>query len=295
MDQKITPDELPRFVPGQLTLDSAPLRWDGVRIRGYRYAPLDVPVPALQDYMIVVYQDGVTPMNRRCTGDWRTERVAPGCISLLTDAVPSHWRWSEGVEVTHLYLSPAGVTEIAAQAYERAISEVELRDVLRADDPVLSAITAQLMAESREGGLGGRLYVEALRNQACIHILRHYANVRFREPVGLGGFSHAQRRLLEQYVADHLDHDISLAELAGVVQCSVYQLSRKFRAEFGGPPHAYVMQRRIEHAQRLLARADVPLKCVAASAGFSDQSHMTRLFRRTLDTTPAAYRRAVSG
>src|SRR5208283_175000 len=62
----------------------------------------------------------------------------------------------------------------------------------------------------------------------------------------------------------------------------------------GTPPHAYVMRRRIEHAKRRLARRDIPLKVVAADCGFSDQSHMTRLFRRLLGTTPAEYRTTVT-
>ena len=59
------------------------------------------------------------------------------------------------------------------------------------------------------------------------------------------------------------------------------------------PPHGYVIQRRLEHAKRQLARKDLPLECVAANCGFSDQSHMNRLFRRVLGFTPAAYREAV--
>jgi AraC family transcriptional regulator len=54
------------------------------------------------------------------------------------------------------------------------------------------------------------------------------------------------------------------------------------------------MRRRIEHAKRQLARRDIPLKVVAADCGFSDQSHMTRLFRRLLGTTPAEYRNSVT-
>jgi AraC family transcriptional regulator len=295
MSDLITPDELPRWVPGELTMDSAPLGWDGVRLRGYRYTPLDVPVPALHDYMIVVYQDGVTSMNRRCTGDWRNERVAPGYISLLTHAARSHWRWSEDIDVTHIYLSPAALTEVAADAYGRHIRDVELFDVLKAEDPVLSAIAFCLARESREGGLGGRLYVESLKNQACVHMLRHYASVVFREPSSYSGLSRARCRLLTQYVDENLDRNISLADLAGVAQLSVFHFMRKFRAEFGCPPHAYVIGRRIEHAKRQLARRDVPLKVVAANCGFSDQSHMTRLFRRLLGTTPAEYRNSVIG
>ena len=118
-------------------------------------------------------------MNRRSTGDWRSEWVAPGSISLLTHAAQSHWRWSEDIEVTHLYLSTAAVADVAAQAYDRHVRDVELFDVLRTDDPVLSGIAAALARESRDGGLGGRLYVDSLKNQACVHMLRRYANVRF--------------------------------------------------------------------------------------------------------------------
>ena len=294
MSELITPDELPRWVPGELTLDSAPLGWDGVRIRGYRYTPLDVPIPGTQDYLVVAYQDGATAMNRRCIGDWRREQVAPGSISLLTRAAQSHWRWSDDIEVTHLYLSVGAVADVAAQAYERNIQDIELLDVLRTEDPVFSAIVGSLARESRHGGLGGRLYVDSLKNQACIHMLRHYANVSFRQPATYGGLSPAQCRLLVQYVDENLDQNISLSDLAGVVQLSVFHFLRKFRTEFGCPPHAYVMQRRIEHAKRQMARRDIPLKVVAADCGFSDQSHMTRLFRRMLGTTPAEYRNAVS-
>src|SRR5580658_6500898 len=45
MSDLITPDELRAWVPGELTVDSARLGWEGVRICGYRYAPLDVPIP----------------------------------------------------------------------------------------------------------------------------------------------------------------------------------------------------------------------------------------------------------
>ena len=294
MSDLITPDELPIWVPGETTVDSAPLGWEGVRIRGYRYTPLDVPIPGVRDYIIVAYKDGATTMNRRCTGDWRNEPVAPGCVSLLTHAVHSHWRWSEDIEVTHLYLSPRTMAEVAAEAYERHIKDVELRDVLRADDPVLAGIAASLAGEAQEAGLGGRLYVESLRNHVCVHILRRYADVIFREPNRSGGLSRAQCELLSQYFEENLDRNLSLAELAGVVQLSVFHFTRKFRAEFGCPPHSYVMRKRLERAKAQLGRRDIPLKVVAANSGFSDQSHMTRLFQRLLGVTPAEYRKAAT-
>ena len=232
MGDLVTPDELANWVPGQVTVDSAELRWQGVRVRGYRYTPLDVPIPGMRDYVIVAYKDGATTMNRRSTGDWRKEQVAPGSVSLLTHAAQSHWRWSEEIEVTHVYLSPGTMAHVAAEAYDCHVKEVELCDVLNADDPVLAGIAASLAQEAREASLGGRLSVESLRNHACVHILRRYANVIFREPNRSGGLSHAQCRLLNQYLDENLDRNISLAELAGVVGLSEFHFARKFRTEF---------------------------------------------------------------
>ena len=151
-------------------------------------------------------------------------------------------------------------------------------------------IAAALAQASARCGARRPAFVEALKNHACVHILRHYANVIFREPAP-GGLSHGQCRRLNQCLDENLDRNISLAELAGVVQLSVFHFTRKFRTEFGCPPHTYVMNKRVERAKVQLAKENIPLKAIAASCGFSDQSHMTRLFRRLLGVTPSDYRK----
>lgn len=64
--------------------------------------------------------------------------------------------------------------------------------------------------------------------------------------------------------------------------------SRMVRRELGVSPHAFRMLARLNLARQLL-RAGEPIAAVAADAGFSDQSHLTRLFRRTFGTTPGVY------
>jgi AraC family transcriptional regulator len=294
MSELITPEQIPQWIPGCLTRDSSPLAWEGITLKGYSYTDLEVVIPTMRDFMIVVYRRGTAEMSRRSGGPWHSEKVEPGIVSILTRAEQSQWRWSKPIDVSHLYLSQAAIAQVAGEVFDRDIQDVEMCDMVRAEDPILTTLMATLEHELNEGGLGGHLYVEALKNQLCIHILRRYAKTSFREHRSYGRLSPAQCRLLTHYVEAHIGQNISLAELAGVTQLGVFSFIRKFQAEFGYTPHSYVMTQRLEHAKRLLTRQDIPLKVVAARSGFADQSHMTRFFRRILNVTPSEYRHSIS-
>ncbi len=79
-----------------------------------------------------------------------------------------------------------------------------------------------------------------------------------------------------------------IGEIAASFGRSREGFSRMVRRELGVAPHAFRLLARLNLARRLL-RAGEPIAAVAADAGFSDQSHLTRLFRRTFGTTPGVY------
>ncbi|MFG5408742.1 AraC family transcriptional regulator [Piscinibacter sakaiensis] len=85
----------------------------------------------------------------------------------------------------------------------------------------------------------------------------------------------------------------TLADLAHEAGLGRHQFLRAFARATGLTPHAYLVQRRIHHARRLIARG-LPLADAAADAGFADQSHMTRLFVRSFGMSPGAYARATA-
>ncbi len=292
MKKLISPEQIPQWIPGELTLDSAPSSWDGIALKGYRYTDLDVAIPEMRDFMIVIYKRGVAEMSRRSSGQWHSGTVEPGVMSILTRGEQSQWRWDKPIDVSHLYLSQAAVARVAGEVFERDIKDIDIYDQVSAKDPVLPSLVAMLEHELKEEGPGGKCYVEALKIQVCIHLLRRYANIIFREDRAYGRLSSAQCGLLVQYVKENIDQSISLEDLAGLTHLTVFSLIRKFKNEFNCSPHIYVMRQRIEHAKRLLARQDMPLKAIAASSGFSDQSHMTRLFRSSFNMTPTEYRRS---
>lgn len=85
----------------------------------------------------------------------------------------------------------------------------------------------------------------------------------------------------------------TLVELADATGLSRYQLLRAFTRATGLTPHAYLIQRRLQQARRLIA-SGLSLVESAAATGFADQSHLTRLFKRTYGYTPGAYAKAAA-
>jgi AraC family transcriptional regulator len=97
--------------------------------------------------------------------------------------------------------------------------------------------------------------------------------------------------------ARELLHERSLelptaAELAAEAGVHPSHFARSFRAAYGDSPGGYARRLRLEWAAARLVRSDDGIACVAAEAGFVDQSHFTRAFRRHFGLTPARFRAA---
>jgi AraC family transcriptional regulator len=84
----------------------------------------------------------------------------------------------------------------------------------------------------------------------------------------------------------------SASELGAEVGVHPSHLARAFRAQYGDSLGGCARRLRLEWAAGRLARTDAPLVCIAADAGFVDQSHFTRAFKRHFGLTPARYRAA---
>ncbi|MBY5935116.1 AraC family transcriptional regulator [Tateyamaria omphalii] len=291
MSHLIPYEELPTWVPGKTLLSSDGMGWKQVGLRSYRYDGQDVVVPAMRDFMLVSYRHGTTPMQRRFDGQWTRETLGPGEASLLTRSQRAHWTWDEQIDVVHLYLSSTLVTEVASEVMDCAVSEVTLNDVLRTDDTTMAQAVRSITQEVETGGLGGALFVESMSRALIIHLLRRYASIKLPAAKPGGALSPRQVTRIKAFVHAMLSERIDLKTMAAAVGLPPCVFARYFRKSFGRPPYAYVMDRRLEMARRLLARSAMPIKAVAADCGFSDQSHLTRVFSARYGETPAVFRR----
>ena len=110
-------------------------------------------------------------------------------------------------------------------------------------------------------------------------------------PPARGGLAPWQERRAKELMSTHLGRQIPLAFVAGECRLSVSHFARSFKQCTGKPPHRWLLENRVERAKELLLDDTVSLAEVALDCGFSDQSHFTRVFSRTVGTSPGTWRR----
>lgn len=99
-------------------------------------------------------------------------------------------------------------------------------------------------------------------------------------------------RRATEILAANLDGGVSLKEVAQECRLSTSHFSHAFRITMGVAPHKWLLTRRVEVAKEKLRDGQSPLSDIALACGFTDQSHLTRVFTRTVGLSPGAWRRA---
>jgi AraC family transcriptional regulator len=105
------------------------------------------------------------------------------------------------------------------------------------------------------------------------------------------GLAPWQVRSVLAHIEANLPVSIRNKDLAVVARLSEFHFNVAFRRSIGRSPHVYVVRRRMELAQGLMLSTNKTLSEIAVECGFADQPHFTRLFRRIVGESPAAWRR----
>ena len=150
-------------------------------------------------------------------------------------------------------------------------------------DPGLLACVKRVF-ERIERDLGALACEEALV-EACTLLLARYGTLR--APCE----ADANLTRVRERLADELLDPPDLAQMARMTGLSRFQVLRRFERCYGMPPHAWLRQKRAERARDLI-REGASLAAAATASGFSDQSHLTRVFVRQFGFTPGAWRAA---
>ena len=95
---------------------------------------------------------------------------------------------------------------------------------------------------------------------------------------------------VKQYVREHIQEDIYIADLAGQVYLNEQYLMRTFKKTTGISILEFITGERLWLAKELLTNTDYPINRVADMVGYGNYSYFTKIFKRNIGVTPQAYR-----
>jgi len=143
--------------------------------------------------------------------------------------------------------------------------------------------------------LAGRLYSEFQNWDACSELIAEGVSLEMLAFLARTSIGYEKRpplwlrRVVDRLNSDYLTNPSS-EELAATAGVHPVHLAAMFRQFFHQTIGEYVQALRVQHATRLLGDHDLSLADIAIASGFSDQSHLTRTFKRRIGTTPGVYR-----
>lgn len=219
-----------------------------------------------------------------------TGQYAKGDICITPAKVPFFARWDSDDRFLQVRITSRFIESVARETIDTNSNRLELIPEFRTRDPQIEAIGMLLLSELKQENLGGRLYIESLANILAVHLLRQYAAAKPRLTIYEGGLRERQLLQVLEYINEHLNQDIKLADLAQLLGMSQFHFSHLFKQSIGTAPYQYLLQQRLERAKQLLKQTDHSIMDIALECGFNSHSHLSKQFRQFTGMTPRAYR-----
>jgi AraC family transcriptional regulator len=192
-------------------------------------------------------------------------------------------------ELTCVELDPALATQLFGRKGPAGADALSPQLVI--EDAHIAALLTSMKLEVSQGCCGGRLYAQSL-SVALAAYLENRFSVSARSNRSHKRFSQSQVKRLSDYITANLASDLSLGDLADLVEMSPRQFFRFFSSTFGSTPHQYLLKERVRRAKELLSGGSLPVD-IAYRLGFSNQSHFTQVFRKMTGTSPGRFRQEV--
>jgi AraC-like DNA-binding protein len=243
------------------------------RLVGHGY-----PMHAHRTWTVLLLDDGAV----RYDLDRHAHGAATAHVTVLPPHVPHNGTPATpyGLRKRVLYLDEAAIGPgpegglIGRAADRPGIADPLLRRRLHQLHGVLAA------------GRGEELEAESRLAFVAERIGRHLRRQQEHHPGQGRELAEGLRELLQAYAVE----GIALREAADRLHAHPAHLVRAFSRRFAMPPHQYLISLRVDAARRLLLDGCPPPEA-ATAAGFYDQSHLTRHFRRVMGVTPGRYAR----
>jgi AraC family transcriptional regulator len=289
---------LEKFKDASLIATSARRSWTllSAEIRKFAVGEFDAFTPPNAEITQVIADTGGATSTRSSGGVTQEVVAIPGTTWLCPAGIREEaTRLSDHFpEVLHIYMPQHTFVQVNNEGLV-SCSAQNLRYECRVSDPVVHHVTREIIQELRHESSSGGLRIDALAVELITALAHgHVEASPSQQPLAYAkGLLDPQRldRVL-QYIEAHLDEDITVNDLAEAACFSLFHFARAFHRATGKPPHAYLSERRLDRAKRLLAHSDASLVDISLTCRFSGQANFTKAFKRAMGVSPGRYRQA---
>ncbi|MEH2354490.1 helix-turn-helix transcriptional regulator [Nostoc sp.] len=268
--------------------------WNGIVLEQHYLPAFECPELCLQQHSINIW------LGNSCQIDWRlaggrlhSTQMMRGLVNVTPKGIPTQARWHEEIKFLLVSFDSSIFKRVADDLIVGSYRTIEIIPQRGVCDRQILHLGMALKAELEAGFPSGKLYGESVAIALAAHLLKTYSGTRQLITEFEVNLSERQLRRVIDYIYDNLALELTLAELANLVNMNSYSFCRWFKRLMGISPHQYVIQCRIERAKFLLTYTQLALIEIALQVGCSSQSNFTTLFRKQVGITPKAYRKII--
>jgi AraC family transcriptional regulator len=241
-------------------------------------------------FSVVIQIQSLQHHDLRVAGRVRHAGLVPaGAVSALSLGDTPSSTMSGTFDAMQIYLPDAFLQDVAdEESFTRPTGLTWPRD---RPDPIALGLVHLLLPAIERPDPARASFVDHLVLAFLSHAAQSYGQVHTRASTRRGGLAPWQERRAKEMMRARLASPLMITEVSRECQLSPSYFAAAFRRSTGSSPHQYLLGLRIDEAQTLMATTDLPLANIASLCGFNDQSYFTRVFSRTVGTSPGQWRR----
>ncbi|MCM1983688.1 helix-turn-helix transcriptional regulator [Lyngbya confervoides] len=270
---------------------SNPIFWKTLHAELHCQPPHETPLHTTPSTVLCIQLGETVEEEWWMEGDYRKQSVSLTQISLYPPNLERKVRWHQDKSFLLICLHEDFMVHMTSEgdlpSLPRLVPQIGF------DDPFIWEMGKLFREELSQDPRENSFYVETLALALGSYLAEHYSEQHFQIKHGgdRGSLTTYQIRQLEDYVQARLGEKISLDDMAGVLDMSVFYFSRRFKDTTNLAPYQYVMRARIERSQTLLRNhPELSILEIALQCGFSNPSHFANYFRKWVGVTPRQYR-----
>lgn len=275
------------LLPRLPVVSSANYGWKTLQLSCCQEPALAIPEHQPGYHSICINGGKVVRLKQKVDGKAKEIDSVSRDIGIYPAYLAQSFSWNTEAEFWLISLEPKFVSNLGYELFQS--NNVELIPQLGSlFDPCVEQLALAVKTTLETDSIASHLYAEAMANALAVHLLSRYSNCSRSVRVSKAKLSQQQLSRVVDYIYSNLDREISLAQLAAIVNLSEFHFGRLFKQTTGIAPHQYHLQCRIDRAKQLLLQG-MAIARVAQTVGFSSQGHLNYHFKRRVGLTPKQF------